>query len=111
MHHHRLHERSANTTILQLGIDCDRPHAGYVRAFVQAIAASNAASDLGNHAVETWVRKHHPEHACRGAWIGKIAREAVTLTECVECVIADLPANGRIFRFGFAHFQFWVRSG
>jgi hypothetical protein len=98
----RLHELSAGTSILAFRIDRNRTHAGDDRAFVEAVAADDAASGFRHHAVESGVRKHHGEHADRGFRCGKIRREAVALTDRVECVVADLPAYGRVFRPGGA---------
>ena len=55
---HSVHQTSADRTILHRRINCDRPDACDRVAFVEKIAADNAAIDLRDNAVELRMVKH-----------------------------------------------------
>ncbi len=92
------HKLSSNSAVLHFGINGDRPNSGDRRSLIDAIAADDPASNFSDYTIKPGMGKHHRNYSCGTFRFWKIARKTVALTYGVECVIADLSANGRVLR-------------
>ena len=108
--HDSLHELAAHAEILHGRVDGDGADAANHGAFVEGIAADDAAFDLGYDAVEVRSREQAGGHADGVPGRGEVAGEAMGGVEGGEGVVADLSADGRVFGCGAANddFRLWV---
>jgi hypothetical protein len=98
--HHRLHELTADSGILQPRIDSDRADAVYYSLLCENVAAHNPAIAFGHHGIEAWSRKHHRKQPDTCLRPGQIAGKSMRRADRGESVIANLSARWAVFCCG-----------
>ena len=94
-----LHQLASDAAILRVRIDGDRPQAGDGIAFVQAVAAGDAAVGFGNYAIGAGQRNNRVNSCTPLSSDGKSGGKLWLVLIFLKCFVADLPAGWGIFRF------------
>jgi hypothetical protein len=108
--HNRLHQAPPDSAVLDRRVDGYRPDAGDRIAFVEKIAADDAAVQFGNDLVKARTRKKKGENHDGAFGIGKVGRKVMLLRDRLERFVNYCAARPRVFRPAFPQLDFHRRS-
>src|SRR5262249_13374059 len=97
---HRAHELPSDPAVLDMGIDGDGTDAGDLVALVETVAAHDAATILGDDAVEAGIAEQQADDPDSELLAGHFVWEVVLLRYRAERFVEDAAAGADVVRCG-----------
>ena len=98
-----IHQATADSTVLHIGIDSNRPDPSDRTALVEEVAAYDPAVNLRNNAEESRMREQHVHGANRDFHRREVRGEIVSGGDASKRLVADSPACISIRREAGTH--------
>src|ERR1041384_7677998 len=86
---HCIHQATSETTILESGVDGNRPDSRDCTSLIQAVASYDPPVRLCDHTVEVRIRKRHRKHGHRCFDVREIRRKRVVRVDLAKRLIAN----------------------
>ena len=99
----RLHELAADAPVLDGRVDGDGADAADDGAFIESVAADDAAVAFGDDAVDAGCGEEHGDDSNGYISVGEVTGKTVDGVDGAEGVVTDLAAGGGVLRSGAAN--------